>query len=117
MLFEELLEAAVDLDRIPDEYLIAASYDAELQVWWWKQILLLFLNLLNTAPGPDFRRVPHCRLLRRRAAGGLLDQTVLSALLQFSGSCTCVKPFTALCGKIAEGIMCRSAAIAVSQRR
>lgn len=29
-LFEELLEAAVDLDRIPDEYLIAASYDPEL---------------------------------------------------------------------------------------
>ncbi|KDD72998.1 MutS domain V, partial [Helicosporidium sp. ATCC 50920] len=29
--FEELLEAAVDLDRIPDEYLIAASYDAALQ--------------------------------------------------------------------------------------
>lgn len=25
--FEELLEAAVDLDRIPDEYLIAATYD------------------------------------------------------------------------------------------
>lgn len=30
VLFEELLEAAVDLDRIPDEYLIAASYDPEL---------------------------------------------------------------------------------------
>ena len=30
--FEELLEAAVDLDRIPDEYLICASYDAGLQV-------------------------------------------------------------------------------------
>ena len=30
--FEELLEAAVDLDRIPDEYLICASYDADLQV-------------------------------------------------------------------------------------
>lgn len=29
-LFEELLEAAVDLDRIPDEYLIASSYDPEL---------------------------------------------------------------------------------------
>ena len=29
--FEELLEAAVDLDRIPDEYLICASYDADLQ--------------------------------------------------------------------------------------
>lgn len=25
--FEELLEAAIDLDRVPDEYLIAASYD------------------------------------------------------------------------------------------
>ena len=30
--FEELLEAAVDLDKIPDEYLICASYDAGLQV-------------------------------------------------------------------------------------
>jgi hypothetical protein len=30
VLFEELLEAAIDLDRIPDEYLIAASYDPEL---------------------------------------------------------------------------------------
>ena len=29
--FEELLEAAVDLDRIPDEYLICSSYDAGLQ--------------------------------------------------------------------------------------
>lgn len=26
--FEELLEAAIDLDRVPDEYLIAANYDA-----------------------------------------------------------------------------------------
>lgn len=31
--FEELLEAAVDLDKIPDEYLICASYDAGLQVY------------------------------------------------------------------------------------
>lgn len=30
--FEELLEAAIDLDKIPDEYLICASYDAGLQV-------------------------------------------------------------------------------------
>jgi hypothetical protein len=30
--FEELLEAAIDLDRVPDEYLIAASYDPQLQV-------------------------------------------------------------------------------------
>lgn len=29
--FEELLEAAVDLDRIPDEYLISASYDDDLK--------------------------------------------------------------------------------------
>ena len=29
--FEELLEAAVDLDRIPDEYLICSTYDAGLQ--------------------------------------------------------------------------------------
>lgn len=29
--FEELLEAAVDLDRIPDEYLIAATYDEGLE--------------------------------------------------------------------------------------
>ena len=29
--FEELLEAAIDLDRIPDEYLIAASYDPQLE--------------------------------------------------------------------------------------
>ena len=32
MKFEELLEAAVDLDKIPDEYLICASYDSGLQV-------------------------------------------------------------------------------------
>ena len=30
--FEELLEAAIDLDKIPDEYLICSSYDAGLQV-------------------------------------------------------------------------------------
>ena len=30
--FEELLEAAIDLDRVPDEYLICASYDAGLKV-------------------------------------------------------------------------------------
>ena len=30
--FEDLLEAAIDLDRIPDEYLICASYDAHLEV-------------------------------------------------------------------------------------
>jgi DNA mismatch repair protein MSH2 len=28
--FEELIEAAIDLDRIPDEYLISPAYDAEL---------------------------------------------------------------------------------------
>ena len=28
--FEALLEAAVDLNKIPDEYVICASYDAEL---------------------------------------------------------------------------------------
>lgn len=31
--FEELLEAAIDLDKIPDEYLICASYDSGLQVY------------------------------------------------------------------------------------
>ena len=30
--FEELLEAAIDLDRIPDEYLVCASYNDDLQV-------------------------------------------------------------------------------------
>ncbi len=30
--FEDLLEAAIDLDRIPDEYMICASYDANLEV-------------------------------------------------------------------------------------
>lgn len=30
--FEELLEAAIDLDRIPDEYLVCASYDPGLEV-------------------------------------------------------------------------------------
>jgi len=29
--FEELLEAAIDLDRIPDEYLICATYDSRLE--------------------------------------------------------------------------------------
>ena len=28
--FEELLEAAIDLDRVPDEYLIAPAYDQAL---------------------------------------------------------------------------------------
>ena len=30
--FEDLLEAAIDLDRIPDEYLISANYDQGLEV-------------------------------------------------------------------------------------
>ena len=30
--FEDLLEAAIDLDKIPDEYLICASYDPGLEV-------------------------------------------------------------------------------------
>ena len=30
--FEELLEAAIDLERIPDEHLISAEYDPKLQV-------------------------------------------------------------------------------------
>lgn len=30
--FEELVEAAVDLDRVPDEYLIAPAYREDLQV-------------------------------------------------------------------------------------
>jgi len=29
--FEDLIEAALDLDRVPDEYLVAAAYDAGLQ--------------------------------------------------------------------------------------
>ena len=50
--FEELLEAAIDLDRIPDEYLIAASYDPQLQArhYWgcltW-QIRALGLHVLG----------------------------------------------------------------------
>ena len=31
--FEELMEAAIDLDAVPDEYLIDAEYDPQLQVW------------------------------------------------------------------------------------
>ena len=30
--YEDLLEAAIDLDRIPDEYLIAPTYDSGLEV-------------------------------------------------------------------------------------
>ena len=30
--FETLIEAAIDLDRIPDDYMICASYDANLEV-------------------------------------------------------------------------------------
>ena len=30
--FEELLEAAIDLDAVPEDYLIDASYDHSLQV-------------------------------------------------------------------------------------
>ena len=33
--FEALLEAAVDLNKIPDEYVICASYDAELGGGGW----------------------------------------------------------------------------------
>ena len=44
--FEELLEAAIDLDKIPDEYLICASYDAGLQV----QQILIFGILTITTP-------------------------------------------------------------------
>ena len=29
--FETLIEAAIDLDRIPDDYMICASYDANLE--------------------------------------------------------------------------------------
>lgn len=49
--FEELLEAAIDLDRIPDEYLICASYDSDLQVSFLsrrhldRQRFVLSLNL------------------------------------------------------------------------
>ena len=38
--FEELVEAAVDLDRVPDEYLIAPAYRDDLQVSRLKRILL-----------------------------------------------------------------------------
>ena len=31
--YEDLLEAAIDLDRIPDEYLIAPTYDSGLEVF------------------------------------------------------------------------------------
>ena len=34
--FEDLLEAAIDLDRIPDEYLICASYDSGLEACYSK---------------------------------------------------------------------------------
>jgi hypothetical protein len=30
--FEELMEAAIDLDAVPEEYLIDAGYDPQLQV-------------------------------------------------------------------------------------
>lgn len=45
--FEELLEAAVDLDKIPDEYLICASYDAGLQVC--ASLLTHTANALSTS--------------------------------------------------------------------
>jgi len=44
--FEELLEAAVDLDRIPDEYLICANYSADLQV----RLLGLYFYTLTPYP-------------------------------------------------------------------
>ena len=33
--FEELLEAAIDLDAVPEKYLIDAGYDPQLQVRLW----------------------------------------------------------------------------------
>lgn len=36
--FEMLLEAAIDLDRVPDEYLISPKYDARLEVGWPRSV-------------------------------------------------------------------------------
>ncbi len=62
--FEELLEAAVDLDAIPDEYLICATYDPRLQVCSLSLMALLHRRCLlrhlwlrrpagETCPCPD----------------------------------------------------------------
>jgi hypothetical protein len=58
--FEDLLEAAVDLEKIPDEYLIAPTYDSGLEVILSLSSLLgsrcramyhyLYLNLLLLLP-------------------------------------------------------------------
>ena len=54
--FEELLEAAVDLDKIPDEYLICASYDAGLQVSHCAALVhllrLLIISRIHLFAGP-----------------------------------------------------------------
>ena len=47
--FEELLEAAVDLDKIPDEYLICASYDSGLQVCFYGYCVLSLLGTTHVS--------------------------------------------------------------------
>ena len=60
--FEELLEAAVDLERIPDEYLICASYDADLQAGRPCCARLPQARSCKPAP-PACRRAPRLLLL------------------------------------------------------
>ena len=50
--FEELLEAAVDLDKIPDEYLICASYDSGLQVCFHGDCVLSLLGSTHVSVIP-----------------------------------------------------------------
>ncbi len=55
--FEELVEAAVDLDRVPDEYLIAPSYDPRLEV---RRDSLVLLCCLSTPSRPRTTRASRC---------------------------------------------------------
>ena len=48
--FEALLEAAVDLNKIPDEYVICASYDAELGGVVARKFKLVFARGLKGEP-------------------------------------------------------------------
>jgi hypothetical protein len=75
--FEDLLEAAVDLDRIPDEYLICASYDPALEV-------RACLPSLATAKSVSFALKPVCTCSCLVMIKGLVQ------VWYRSGTCNCL---------------------------
>ena len=52
--FEELVEAAVDLDKVPDEYLIAPGYREDLQVSNHVLLPVLKGGPARQCPGPIY---------------------------------------------------------------